>query len=159
MMRSVARVRHGARRRRQRGAILVEALVVTSVLITILALGVYLYGVYAAKYAALRDARLSAWTQVMAGCGAPPNAQALAPAAGSLGGEPQVSEDETLSWLLVEKRSSSAARRAQAVQAAALEAQTLNGHLTVMCNELTQDGKGVVGLVNYFAGNVMRLAR
>lgn len=45
-----------------------EAIIVCTLLITVMVSGLFLHRVYAAKYQVLREARTVAWTQAMAGC-------------------------------------------------------------------------------------------
>ena len=66
-----ARSRSG--RARQRGAILIESLIVCSLLITVMICGLFFHRLYAAKLRAVRDARLRVWQAAdSAGCGGRP---------------------------------------------------------------------------------------
>jgi hypothetical protein len=54
--------------RRQRGAILVEAVIVSALLMTLFAAAVFLHRMYSTKIRSIREARLSAWQAAEAGC-------------------------------------------------------------------------------------------
>jgi hypothetical protein len=54
--------------RRQRGAILVEAVIVSGLLMTLFAGAVFFHRMYATKIKSIREARLAAWQAAEAGC-------------------------------------------------------------------------------------------
>jgi hypothetical protein len=54
--------------RRRRGAIFVEAIIVCSMLMTMLAGAIFFHRMYSAKIRAIREARLAAWQASEAGC-------------------------------------------------------------------------------------------
>ncbi len=56
------------RRRRQRGAALVEALIVSSMLMTMMAGGLFMHRLYAEKLRVMRESRLRAWQPAVSGC-------------------------------------------------------------------------------------------
>ena len=61
------------RRRRQRGAILLESLIVCSLLVTVMICGLFFHRLYAAKLRAVREARFRVWQAAdSAGCGGTP---------------------------------------------------------------------------------------
>ena len=65
--------RSRSRRSSQRGAILIESLIVCSLLITVMICGLFLHRLYAAKLRAVREARLRVWQAAdSAGCGGTP---------------------------------------------------------------------------------------
>ena len=52
-------------RRHARGAVLVEGIIVSSMLITLMAGGLFLHHLYVAQIKALEDARLAAWSALI----------------------------------------------------------------------------------------------
>lgn len=54
---------------RQRGAVLVEGLIVAVLLTVFLACGLFFHRLYSSKLATLRQARAEAWDAALAGCG------------------------------------------------------------------------------------------
>jgi hypothetical protein len=65
---SHAALSHLRSARRQRGAIFVEAVIVTTMLTILFAGGVFFHRLYSAKIRAVREARLVAWQQAEEGC-------------------------------------------------------------------------------------------
>jgi hypothetical protein len=56
------------RGRRARGAVFVESIIVISMLMLMLAAGLFLHRLYSMKLKAVREARLAAWTPALRGC-------------------------------------------------------------------------------------------
>ena len=57
-----------ASRRRARGAVFVESIVVISMIMLLFAGGLFLHRLYSMKLKAMREARLTAWTGALQGC-------------------------------------------------------------------------------------------
>jgi hypothetical protein len=58
-------------RRHSRGAVLVEAVIVSAMLMTMMAGGLFLHRLYYAKIQGMGDARAAGWSQALQGCDSP----------------------------------------------------------------------------------------
>jgi hypothetical protein len=60
--------KRAARRRQERGAVFVEAIIVCTMLILFLTAGLFLHRLYSAKLGAMREARAATWSTALGGC-------------------------------------------------------------------------------------------
>ena len=152
---SGSRAYEQARRQRRarsnsRGAVAVEALIVTGMLITALGAAVVLHRVYSTHMTMLNEARLAAWQPAIAGCGDAPQAD---PASGMVtdaaqSEEPDVSMDGTEGWMLVTTHEES---RGKSVMVFGNEKQ-VGAKRSVACNEVKPRDLGIKSLLQRIGG-------
>jgi hypothetical protein len=68
MPNTARRLHQAAAVRRQRGAVLIEAAIVSGLLMTLFAGAVFFHRIYSAKIQSIREARLAAWQAAEVGC-------------------------------------------------------------------------------------------
>lgn len=145
------------RRRLQRGAALVEAVIVSGLLMTMMAGGLFLHRLYVAQHDALGEARLAAWSQALAGCNSGIDLNAVWRQAGE-SGEPVDIETTSAPGFFgaVGHTSASASKNARADARVGGGSYTLNASDTVACNEIAQSERGdVASLLGYITANVV----
>jgi hypothetical protein len=140
----------GLRRRgRRRGAVAIEALIVSSLFIGILAGGLFMHRAYATKLRVIREARLAAWQPALRGCAKPPAPSDMSGAAVSSGDESaqggEVSEETFANWVGVDEGSSEP-RSAVVEGGGAFGAPSVSSRESVPCNTVTSDEEGVEAL-------------
>jgi hypothetical protein len=143
------------RRRRARGAVAIEALIVSSLLVSVLAAGVFVHRAYATKLRVIREARVAAWQPALKGCASLPGLSAMAPAVSGLGDESgtgNVSDDATESWVSVGDKSES--RSGEASGNAFFRSYSLSSKESVACNPVTSDEEGVLAIVDVLVQTV-----
>jgi hypothetical protein len=143
-------------RHARRGAALVESIIVSALLMTFMAGGLFLHRLYMAQQKAINDARLTAWTQAMKGCNAAVDLQAIW--LDACDGPPSTSiEMEPPGFFgAVSHTSGSASRSASAHARVGGGGYTLSASDSVACNEIANDDRGdAVGLIRYIGANVL----
>jgi hypothetical protein len=147
----------GRRRRRARGAALVEAIIVSGLLMTVMAAGMFLHRLYVAQHDALGEARLAAWSQGVSGCSAPIDLGAIWKEAGE-SEQPVDVETESAPGFFgaVGHTSGSASKTATAHARVGGGSYTLSASDSVACNEIAHDKRGDIGsLLGYITSNVV----
>jgi hypothetical protein len=145
-----------SRRRRQRGAALVEAIIVSSMLMLFMAGGLFLHRLYVAQHKAIEQARLAAWSQAMQGCASQVDLDGVWQGAGL--GTPSVDvETESVPGFFgsVNHTSGSASQTATAHGRIGGGSYTLTSSDTVACNEVPQNGRNVASLVRNITSNII----
>ncbi|MDF3066771.1 MAG: hypothetical protein K0R38_2372 [Polyangiaceae bacterium] len=155
---SRSRISISRRRRQQRGAVFVEAIVVSSMLMMFMAGGLFMHRLYVAQHKALEQARLAAWSQGLKGCASPVDL----PAIWSATGENEASVDveaETAPGFFgtVAHTSAGASETASAHARIGGGSFTTSASDSVACNEIAQDPKGRVAknLIGYISSNLL----
>lgn len=136
--------------RRQRGAVFVEALIVSSMLIVLFASGVFFHALYANKLRATRDARLAVWQQAEQGC---PSSFGLGQLFNlvaidscndescSVGGL-STQSDTGPDWLDLGAKTSELSRTVTADESIGGRSFTARAYNRVICNERPQNERG-----------------
>lgn len=136
--------------RRQRGAIFVEAIIVSAMLMIMLAGGIFFHRMYQAKLQAVREARLGAWQTAEQGCATMMGAGQLfslvadGDCAGdncSVGGL-GVESEEKPGWLEIGAETGQASYTVSAHALAGGGAHTMRAYNRVICNERRQNRRG-----------------
>jgi hypothetical protein len=136
--------------RRQRGAIFVESIIVFSMLMTMLAGGIFFHRMYAAKIRAGREARLAAWQTAEAGCASMMGAGQLFSLIGdgscsgencSVGGL-NTRSDEKPGWLEIGAEASTMTQTVTAHARAGGQTHSMRAYNRVICNESRQNQRG-----------------
>ena len=153
----VSQLAFGRRRRQARGAALVEAIIVSGMLMTLMAGGLFLHRLYAAQQKALGEARLAAWSQALAGCNSGIDLGAVWAEAGESGEPIDVETDSAPSFFgAVGHTSGSASQTAAAHARIGGGSYTLSASDSVACNEIAQNKRGdVASLLGYITSNVV----
>jgi hypothetical protein len=137
-------------RARQRGAIFVEAAIVSTMLMTMLAGGVFFHHMYDAKILAGREARLKAWEEAEKGCpsklGAGQLMNYITPdscvdESCTVGGLSAVSE-ESPNWLAMGAKVGDVTHSATEDEIVGGKAHSFRTINRVVCNESRQDSRG-----------------
>src|SRR4051812_48264526 len=144
-------------RRRARGAVLVEGIIVSSMLITMMAGGLFLHRLYAAQIKALENARLAAWSQALQGCSSGIDLAGIWQEAGESSAPLDVDTDSAPSFFgTVSHTSGSASETATADARVSDKTYTLSARDTVACNEVPQNPRGdAISLIGYISANVI----
>lgn len=136
--------------RRQRGAIFVEAIIVCSMLMTMLAGAIFFHSMYSAKILALREARLAAWQVAEEGCASSMGVGQLFSLVAdgdcaddncSLGGLDLQSDDKP-SWLDTGAETSEITHTVSAHARAGGRTHSMKAYNRVICNEQRQNARG-----------------
>jgi hypothetical protein len=136
--------------RRQRGAIFVEAIIVSSMLIVMFASAVFFHALYASKMRATREARLAAWQQAEEGCPSTFGVAQLfnlisidncADESCSVGGL-STQSDTGPDWLEIGAKTGEMTRTVTADQAIDGRSYTVRAYNRVICNERPQNERG-----------------
>ncbi|HEY0468521.1 MAG TPA: hypothetical protein VGC79_30210 [Polyangiaceae bacterium] len=144
-------------RRRARGAVLVEGIIVSSMLITLMAGGLFLHRLYVAQIRALENARLAAWSQALQGCSSAIDLSAIWQEAGESSDPLDVDTDSAPSFFgTVSHTSGSASETASADARVSDKTYELIAKDSVACNEIPQNKRGdAISLIGYIAANVI----
>ena len=147
-------VRYQRARRRMRGAVAIEALIVIGFFAVVLAGAVVLHRVYATHMTMVNEARLAAWQPALAGCGELPKGDT---AAGMLtdaaeSDDTDLSMDGMESWMLVSTREES---RGKSVTVFG-EPKLIGAKRSVACNESKSPDLGIQSLLQRIAGVFLR---
>jgi uncharacterized membrane protein len=149
-------LRSRRRRREQRGAVLVEAIVVSAMLMMFMASGLFLNRLYVAQHRAIEQARLAAWSQAMQGCAGAVDLDVVWQGAGANEAPVDVDTESAPSFFgAVHHTSGSASQTASAHQRAGGGSFTLNASDSVACNEVPQNGRNIASLVGNITSNVI----
>jgi len=150
-------IRRPRARRLARGAVLVEAIIVASMLITLMAGGLFLHHLYVAQLKALQDARLAAWSQALQGCSSGIDLGAIWSDAGESSAPIDVDTDSAPSFFgAVSHTGGSASETATADARIGGNSYTLSVKDTVACNEIPQNQRGdAISLIGYITANVI----
>lgn len=145
------------RRRRARGAALVEAIIVSAMLMTMMAGGLFLHRLYAAQHRALEEARLAAWSQALGGCNSGIDLGAVWRETGASDAPVDVQTESAPGFFgAVGHTSGSASKTASAHARVGGGSYTLTASDSVACNEIAQDPRGdVASLIGYITSNVV----
>ena len=145
------------RRGRARGAALVEGIIITSMLMTLMAGGLFLHHLYLAQLKALGDARLATWSQALQGCNSGVDLSGVWRDAGESSAPIDVDTDSAPSFFgTVSHNVGSASDTAIAHARAGGKSYTLTVTDTVACNEVPQNERGdVISLIGYITANVI----
>ena len=157
-MRTLHRLRRhqASRRRQQRGAALVEAIIVSAMLMTFMAGGLFFHRLYVAQHKANEQARLAAWSQAMQGCSSEVDLNAVWQGSGQ--NEPPVDVDTDSApgfFGAVSHTSGSASQSASAHARVGGGTYTMSFNTSVACNGIPQKGRNVATLVGYITSNVV----
>ena len=144
-------------RRRARGAALVEGIIVASMLMTLMAGGLFLHHLYLAQLKALGDARLSAWSQALQGCNSGIDLAGVWRDAGESSSPIDVATDSVPGFFgSVSHNEGSASDTASAHARAGGKSYKLTARDSVACNEIPQNERGdVISLIGYITANVV----
>ncbi|RYZ05491.1 MAG: hypothetical protein EOO73_19770 [Myxococcales bacterium] len=142
-------------RRARRGAALVESLIVSALLMTFMAAGLFLNRLYLAQQKAVEEARRTAWSQAMKGCNPSVVMQAIWEDVKD--GPPTLAEATLPAFFgVVSHTSGSASHSASAHARAGGGSYTLTATDTVVCNEIGDNGKGdIAGLLSFIGTNTL----
>jgi len=144
------------RRRRGRGAALVEAIIVSAMLMTIMAAGLFLHHLYVAQMKALADARLAGWSQALAGCNAGVDLGAIWSESGQNAAPPDVDTESTPGFFgSVGHTAGSASETATAHARIGGGSYTLTAQDSIACNEVAQGRGDVLSIIGYVSSNVV----
>ncbi|HYQ44856.1 MAG TPA: hypothetical protein VER11_22880 [Polyangiaceae bacterium] len=157
MQRSITALHRLGSRGRARGAALVEGIVVTSMLMTMMAGGLFLHHLYLAQMKAIGDARLAAWSQALKGCNAGVDLGAIWSEAGESSAPIDVDTDSTPSFFgAISHNSGSASESATPHERVGNKSYKLSVEDSVACDEIPQNQRGdVISLIGYVSGNVV----
>jgi len=155
--RSVMLLARSKRRRSARGAALVEGVIVSSLLMTLMAGGLFLHHLYLAQIKAIERARLAAWSQALHGCNSSVDLAGIWRDAGESSAPMDVDTESTPSFFgAVGHESGRASETATAHARAGGKSYTQRIEDSVACNEIAQDARGdVLSLVGYITANVI----
>lgn len=131
------RARRSRERRLARGAVMVEAVIVTGMIVTVLICGIALFRVYASKINVTRDARFATWKPALDGCGSGADMGSIASAAQlPAGDEPPMPSDAIGNWLALSDNSQG---KNEAVPIFG-RVQDVSSQRSVVCNERPAGG-------------------
>jgi hypothetical protein len=148
---------HSQSRKRTRGAALVEGIVVSSLLTTMMAGGLFLHRLYLAQMKAIGDARLAAWAQALKGCNSGVDLDAIWQEAGESSTPIDVDTDSTPSFFgAVSHDRGSASQGANPDKRVGDKSYELSVQDSVACDEIPQSERGdVISLIGYVSANVV----
>lgn len=149
-----ARLRH---RRQRRGAVFVEAIIVSAMLMTLMAGGLFFHHLYVAQIKALNDARLAAWSQALNGCNSGVDLGAIWSEAGESSAPIDVDTESAPGFFgTVGHNAGSASETAKAHERVGGSSYTVSAKDSVACNEIAQNKRGdVLSLIGYITANVI----
>jgi len=144
-------------RRHARGAVLVEGIIVSSMLITLMAGGLFLHHLYVAQIKALEDARLAAWSQALSGCSTGVDLGGIWQDAGESSAPIDVDTDSAPGFFGTVSHTGGSARESATADARVGGlTYTLSVKDTVACNEVPQNERGdAISLIGYITANVI----
>lgn len=144
-------------RKRARGSVLVEGIIVASMLTLMMAGGLFLHRLYVAQMKAIGDARLAAWSQALKGCNSGVDLSGIWRDAGESSAPVDVDTDSTPSFFgAVSHNSGSASETATPDALIASKSYRMTVNDSVACNEVAQNPRGdVLSLVGYISANVI----
>jgi hypothetical protein len=131
------------RRRRSRGAVAIEALIIASLLVTVLGAGVFMHRAYATKLRMVREARVAAWLPALRGCGKTPDQSSMTQTAAGLGeeGGNSVSPETFTTWTASTEHGQP---RSEAVEGAnGFGSFNTGSKNQVTCNPVGSDEEGI----------------
>jgi hypothetical protein len=146
------------RKHGSRGAVLVEALAVSSFLIVVLITSLFVHRAYQTKLRVMRDSRTAAWVTALKGCGRSVDPGSMGGALADLGGgenEGSASSGALETWLATDSTSDQRSERVNATRSEEL-GYTMNSKNSVTCNEKASDGSSVTSLFGVFAGAALK---
>ena len=143
--------------RRARGAVLVEGIIVSSMLITLMAGGWFLHRLYVGQIKALQDARLAAWSQALQGCNSGVDLGGIWHEAGESSAPLDVDTDSAPSFFgTVSHTRGSASETATADARVGGKTYMLSAEDSVACNEVPQNERGdAISLIGYISANLI----
>lgn len=132
-----------------------ESLIVSALLMTFMAAGLFLHRLYRAQQKAIEDARRAAWSGAMQGCDPGVVLQAIWQDVSS--GPPTFNDAALPPFFgVVSHTSGSASHTASAHARAGGGAYTLSATNQVVCNEIANDKRGdAVGLLKYIGASTL----
>ena len=143
-------------RHRQRGAVAIEAIILSSVLITVLGAGLFVHRAYATKFRTIRDARTAAWQPALRGCAKPPEPGGMANTATGVGEEgsgDSVTPETFTTWVAAGEHGQP--RSEQVEGANGFASLTAGSKNQVTCNPITSEEEGIEAVADV----VVRAAR
>jgi len=157
MQRSITTLHRFRSRKLARGAALVEGIVVTAMLMTMMAGGLFLHHLYLAQMKAIGDARLAAWSQALKGCNSGVDLAAIWSEAGESSAPLDVDTDSAPSFFgTVSHNSGSASETATPHERVGDKSYKLTINDSVACDEVPQNQRGdVISLIGYVSANVV----
>jgi len=145
------------RRRRSRGAVFVEGIIVVAMLTIMMASALFFHRLYAMKLQTMRESRVAAWSKALPGCNSAVELVALWQAIGltdaASGGALDGLNDDSSGapkWLEVGRQED--VKTATVTQDALIGGSTFNLKTTnsVVCNEVGDDHRGdVISVLKY----------
>lgn len=157
MKRSLTALQRLESRRHARGAALVEGIIVTSMLMTMMAGGLFLHHLYLAQMKAIADARLAAWSQALKGCNSGVDLGAIWSEAGESSAPIDVDTDSAPAFFgAVSHNSGSASESATPHERVGSKSYKMTFSDSVACDEVPQSQRGdVISLIGYVSSNVI----
>jgi len=146
-----------ATRKRTRGAVLVEGIIVATMLTLMMAGGLFLHHLYVAQMKAIGDARLAAWTQALKGCNSAVDLTGIWREAGESSAPVDVDTDSTPSFFgAISHNSGSSSETAKPDVVIGTKTYKVTVNDSVACNEIPQNKRGdILSLVGYISANVV----
>lgn len=145
------------RLRRARGAVLVEAVIVSALLMTLMAGGLFLHRLYSSKLKAMNDARTAGWSQALRGCNSAVDLNAIWTEIGASSAPIEVETSSAPAFFgSVGHTSGSASEGATAHRRVGGGSYTLSTTNSIACNEVPQSDRGdVIDLLGYIQASVI----
>jgi hypothetical protein len=145
------------RLRRARGAVLVEAAIVSAMLMTLMAGGLFLHRLYATKIKVMNDARTAGFSQALQGCNSAVDLNAIWAETGASSAPIEVETSSAPAFFgSVGHTSGSASERATAHGRVGGGSYTLSTTNSLACNEIPQGERGdVIDLLGYIQASVI----
>ena len=145
------------RRRRSRGAVLVEGIIVSAMLMTMMASALFFHRLYAVKLQTMRTSRAAAWSKALPGCNSAVELVALWQAVGvanAASGDAfdGLNEDsnDVPQWMSVGRQSdvkNETVTTDSVIGGKSFDLKTVN---SVVCNEKGDDTRGdIIGVLKY----------
>lgn len=135
---------------------MVEAIIVSSMLMIFMAGGLFLHRLYIAQHKAIEDARLAAWSQAMQGCSGAVDLNSVWQGSGATEMPVDVDTDSAPGFFgTVSHTSGSASQSASAHARVGGGSYTMSISNSVACNEIPQKGRNVANLVGYITSNII----
>jgi hypothetical protein len=152
-----ALVSRARRRRRARAAALVEAVIVSALLMTLMAGGLFLHRLYSTKVRVMNNARTAGFSQALAGCNSAIDLNAIWSATGAESAPIDVQTTEAPSFFgAVGHTSGSDTQSASAHARVGGGSYALSTTNSIACNEFVEDDRGdLIGLLGYIQANVI----
>jgi hypothetical protein len=144
-------------RRRARGAVFIEALIVSCMLILMMASGVFFHRLYFKRLETVGDARAAVWTQALVGCNQGANLDAISQSNGVNAPDITIDTESVPSFFgSVQHTRGSASGTVNAPAQLGSTSYTLAMTTTVACNEIPASKRGdVKSIISYFSSTLI----